>query len=152
MCHTPDPQRGILTLCATLRFSLRRAHLQTVVRGLDYTVPVETLRHCCLMSHQAGLQQGCGVSSSRCSPVLYGVRCRHPTTVTLTHSTALMKTEMSLVPGPLSPLPCDPVALCLEASVHRTDPAGHSGPGPQIKEGCAPSPRIPSPEMQPSEN
>lgn len=32
-------------------------------------------------------------------------------------------------------LPCDPM-LCLEASGHRTDPAGQSGPGPQSQESC----------------
>lgn len=64
-----------------------------------------------------------------------------PIPVTLTHSTAFMKTEMSLVPGTMSPetvaFPC-PRTLCLEASVHKSDSAGQSDPGPQIKAGRAP--------------
>lgn len=69
-----------------------------------------------------------------------GCNVATPTTITLTHSPAFMQTEMSLVPSMVcrqaASLPYDPV-LCLEASGHRTDPAGQSGPGPQIPESCA---------------
>lgn len=105
-----------------------------------YTVPMETLGHCCIKLGALAPQQGCGVSGSQCSLVLYGVQHCHPHHGhTYPLPPAFMQTEMSLVPGTVrrqaASLPCDPM-LCLEASGHKTDPAGQSGPGPQSQESC----------------
>lgn len=105
-----------------------------------YTVPMETLGHCCIKLGPRAPQQGCGVSGSQCSLVLYGVQHCHPHHGhTYPLPPAFMQTEMSLVPDTVrrqaASLPCDPM-LCLEASGHKTDPAGQSGPGPQSQESC----------------
>lgn len=106
----------------------------------EYTVPMEMLGHCCLMSHQAGPPAGLWCQRlSVLSCALQGATLPPPPQSHLPTPQLLCK-QMSLVPSMVcrqaASFPYDPV-LCLEASGHRTDPAGQSVPGPQIQESCA---------------